>query len=330
MRKEAILYSIDEKITISQLKKLKEINLDDKQKDKFLQYCKENSIKSLFLDEIFLKKTKKLPYILYYIWNYEILKNKKLIGIVWPRQMTQTTVKFVKDFFNKIKNLQNIAIVSWLADGVDVLAHNLAIENNIPTVSVLWFGLAKWLVWTTRHLIKDIVENGGLVLSEFKLKQTWTNWTFPQRNRIIAGLSDILFTPQAREKSWTLITVEDALGINIPVYSCFSSIDDKTWIWTNKLINKNIINWIYDWNVFLWEIKTILKIPKHNEVEKHIETTEIMENEKLIFQNIQKWNNTLELLCNSVNLDTWEILNLLSILEISGYIQEINWEYIIT
>jgi len=327
MREEAIFYSIDEKITVSQLKKLKEIDLDELQKEKFLEYCKKHNIKSLFANEIYLKKTKQLPYIFYFIWDYEILKNKKLIGIVWPRQMTQTTVKFVQDFFDKIKNFQNIAIVSWLADGVDTLAHNLAIEHNISTVSVLWFGLAKWLTWTTRHLIKNIVENDWLVLSEFKLKQVWTNWTFPQRNRIIAGLSDVVFVPQAREKSWTLITVENALEIDVPVYSCFSSIDNETWIGTNKLINENKINGIYDWDIFLKEIKDILNLTKQEETTKQLEDADMSENEKFIFQNIQKWKNTLELLCNIINLDTWEILNLLSMMEISGYIQDNNWEY---
>lgn len=327
MDKKAIYYSLDEKITPAKLKKLKDIELDENQKNKFLDYCKKNKIKAFLDNQIFLKKTQQLPYILYYIWDYEIIKNKKLIGVVWPRQMSSTTVQLVKDFFNKIKNFQNIAIVSGLADGVDSLAHNLAIENNIPTVSVLWFGLAKWLAWTTRHLIKNIVQNHGLVLSEFKLKQTWTNWTFPKRNRIIAGLSDVLFVPQAKENSGTLITVEDAMEIKIPIYSCFSSVDDETWKWTNKLITEWKIKWIYDWNLFLWEIKNILNLSKQEETTKQMQTPQMTEDEKLIFQNIQKWNNTVELLCNILDLNTWEILNLLSMMEISGYIQEVEGEY---
>ena len=327
MQDKAILYSIDEKITVSQLKKLENVELDDGKKTNFLDYCEKNNIQALMNEQIFLKKTKPLPYILYYIWNYEIIKNKKLIGVVWPRQMSQTTVQLVKDFFNKIKNFQNIAIVSGLADGVDTLAHKLAIEYNIPTVSVLGFGLAKWLAWTTRHLINDIVKNDGLVLSEFKLKQPGTNRTFPQRNRIIAGLSDVLFVPQAREKSWTLITVQDAMEINIPVYTCFSSVDDETWNGTNKLIAENKIKGIHNRDLFLEEIKDILKLTNQEKTTRQIETAEMTENEKLIFQHIQKWSTTLELLCNSLDMDTWEILNLLSMMEISGYIQDNAWEY---
>ena len=98
---------------------------------------------------------------------------------------------------------------------------------------------------TTRHLIQDIVDNKWLVISEFKLKQEGTNRTFPQRNRIIAGLSDFLFVPQAAYNSWTLITVEDALKINVPVYSCFSHYLDESWQGTNQLIQKGQIKGIY-------------------------------------------------------------------------------------
>jgi predicted Rossmann fold nucleotide-binding protein DprA/Smf involved in DNA uptake len=113
MNKKAIIYSLDEKIKLSELKKLENFNIDKLQEEKFLKYCNENGIKSLVGKDIFLKKTKNNPYILYYMWDYEILKNKKLIWIVWPRQTTFITVQFVKDFFNKIKNLPNIAIVSY-------------------------------------------------------------------------------------------------------------------------------------------------------------------------------------------------------------------------
>jgi DNA processing protein len=64
------------------------------------------------------------------------------------------------------------------------------------------------------------------VLSEFRLKQVPSRWTFPQRNRIIAGLADAVFVPAAGEKSGSLITVDFALQMHKDVYSVPGSIYD--------------------------------------------------------------------------------------------------------
>ena len=319
MHKKAIFYSIDEKITPTQLKKLDNIKLENE--DKFLKYCKENDIKAKLANEVNLKKTKNPPYILYYIWNYDLILNKKIVWIVGPRKITPFIKQYLDKFFENIKDFENIAIVSGLADGTDTYAHQLSIKYKIPTIAVLWFGIAKGLSSTTRHIIKEIVENDWLVLSEFKLKQTWTNWTFPQRNRIIAWLSDILFVPQAMQNSWTLITIEQANKIKIPVYSCFSDIEDLWWKWTNEQIVLWNINWIYDFNLFLEYIKKQFWYKK----KKKKINLELNEKEKLIVENIQKWNNTLEKLVFATNLETSEILNYLSILEIKWIVKNSWW-----
>lgn len=325
MHKKSILFSLDEKITQVQLKKLKDIDFNEEQAERLLKYCKEKNIKDVVWKEVFLKKTKNPPHLLYYIWNYDILKTKKLIGIVWPRDITPFIKKYLNLFFEKIKNFENIAIVSGLAEWTDTYAHELSIKHNIPTVSVLWFGLAKALNGTTRHLVKKIVKNHGLVVSEFKLKQPWTNRTFPQRNRIIAWLSDLLFVPQAHENSWTLITVNDAIDINTNVYSCFSDIEDEFWKGTNKLIAQWKINWIYDFELFIEKIKKELNIQEHC-LTTHIDMESLNEEEKIIISNIQKWNNTLEKIQAHSNLDLNTILNTISILELKWILKQINQE----
>lgn len=328
MDKKHILYSIDEKITIKNLKELNNFEIDKNKENSFLEYCNRHNIKSIFWTDINLKKTKPIPYILYYIWNIDILKNKKIIGIVWPRNITTFIENQLKNFFEKIKNLDNIAIISWLADGTDSLAHKLSIKHNIPTISILWFWIAKWLNWTSRHLIKDIVENNGLILSEFKLKQPWTNWTFPQRNRIIAWLSDILFVPQAKENSWTFITIDKAIEYNIPIYSCFSKIDDSNWYWTNKYIKYKKINWIFDMDIFIEELKEKFNIKGNTrkDIKKEL-YTQLNKDEKLIIHNIQNWNNTIDSLIWNLQLNETDIINTISIMELNWILKEDNWEY---
>jgi len=317
MQKKAILYSLDEKITQKQIKELSKIDIPEKDWKKVIEYCQKHNIKALCGEDIFLKKTRNIPYILYYIWNYDLIKDKKLIWIVWPRKISSFIKKYLELFFQELQHYKNIAIVSGLAEGTDTYAHKLAIKYNIPTIWVLWFWIAKWLSWTSRHLIKEITNNHWLILSEFKLKQNWTNWTFPQRNRIIAWLSDILFSPQAQENSWTLITLEEAIKINIPVYSCFSSIDDEFGKWTNKLIAERKIYWIYDFQTFLDKIKKNLNLKKEKNLQINIKLSPI---EETIIKSIKKWNNSIE----KISIESWlsvsDILNTISLLEIKWVI----------
>jgi len=328
MNQKLILYSLNDDITISELKKLKNIQIDNQKKEQFLKYCNKNKINWLIQEEIFLKKTKPVPYVLYYIWNYNLIKNKKIIWIVWPRNITDFIIQTLDKFFEKIKNTTNIAIVSGLAPWTDTYAHRLSLKYNIPTIAVLGFWLVKWLSWKDRHLIKEIVDQWWLILSEFKMKQEWTNWTFPQRNRIIAWLSDILFVPQAEKKSGSLITVEYALKFKIPVWSCFSHYCDKMWEWTNQLISDWKINWVYNFNLFFNTLTEFLNLKEQNKNYKFDISSFSLKEQKVLLS-IQSWNNTVEQIC----LDTWfdisEVLNLLSILELNWITKEISWEYVI-
>jgi DNA processing protein len=67
-------------------------------------------------------------------------------------------------------------------------------------------------------VVREIVDAGGLVLSEFPLGLKATHYTYPQRNRIVAGLSQCVYLPEAREGSGSLITVDFARAMSIPVY----------------------------------------------------------------------------------------------------------------
>lgn len=110
--------------------------------------------------------------------------------------------------FLKRLHLYDVVSVSGFARGIDQKAHQLSL-HGIPTIAILWWGLSHYLRGADRHFLEKIVDNGWLVLSEFKLWFTPTKWSFPQRNKLIAMISQMLFLPEAREKS-CLITAEFA------------------------------------------------------------------------------------------------------------------------
>jgi DNA processing protein len=124
--------------------------------------------------------------------------------------MSPYAEKILEAFFQETNQLP-FTTVSGLARGVDHKCHQLSMQYHIPTIAVLGGGLRRYLKSNAKKLISDIVETGGLVLSEFKLDFQPTTRSFPQRNRLIATLSDVLFLPEAREGSGSLITANFAL-----------------------------------------------------------------------------------------------------------------------
>lgn len=106
-----------------------------------------------------------------------------------------------------------IVIVSGLAIGMDSLAHEAALKVGLRTIAFPGSGLALSILYpsTRRDLAKRIVESGGALISPFEPEQVGTYWTFPNRNRLMAGISHATLIIEAEKESGTLITAKAAL-----------------------------------------------------------------------------------------------------------------------
>ena len=122
----------------------------------------------------------------------------------------------------------SIVIVSGLALGIDAIAHQAALNARLKTVAVLGSGLDDQALYPRTHkgLAKHIVEAGGVLLSEFEPSYRATPYSFPKRNRIMAGLSHAILVIEAAAKSGTLITARlatdynrDVLTVPHPIFS---------------------------------------------------------------------------------------------------------------
>ncbi|MFA5830854.1 MAG: DNA-processing protein DprA [Candidatus Paceibacterota bacterium] len=113
-----------------------------------------------------------------------------------------------------------IVIVSGLALGIDALAHKAAMRAGLKTLAVPGSGLDQKAIYprTNLSLAEDIVAKGGALLSEYEPDFRATTWSFPARNRIMAGLSRAVLIIEAEERSGTLITARLATEYNRDVY----------------------------------------------------------------------------------------------------------------
>ncbi|KKT82052.1 MAG: DNA protecting protein DprA [Candidatus Yonathbacteria bacterium RIFCSPLOWO2_01_FULL_43_27] len=133
-----------------------------------------------------------------------------------------------------------ICIVSGLALGIDGIAHQTALATGLPTVAIPGSGLSNSVLYprTNLGLAHEILENGGALLSEYPDDLHAAPWTFPQRNRIMAGISAGTLVIEAEEKSGTLITARLALDYNRNVFAVPGSIFSAPSKGTNKLIKQ--------------------------------------------------------------------------------------------
>ncbi len=107
-------------------------------------------------------------------------------------------------------------IVSGIALGMDAIAHQAALDNGLKTIAIPGSGLGKDVFHpkTNWNLAKKIVEKGGALMSEYKEDFKATMWTFPRRNRIMAGMCQAVLVIEGKEKSGALITARLATDYN--------------------------------------------------------------------------------------------------------------------
>jgi DNA processing protein len=140
-------------------------------------------------------------------WNDEIFKN--CLAVVGSRRMT-TYGKQVTERIVSEAAAAGITIVSGFMYGVDATAHKAALNARGKTIAVMPCGIDLIHPEYQQDLYKEILDNNGLVISEYEGAMQPSNWTYPRRNRIVAGLSKAVLVIEAGEKSGSLITANFA------------------------------------------------------------------------------------------------------------------------
>jgi len=166
-------------------------------------------------------------------------ENMVCLAVVGSRKHTS----YGRDICEKlIKGLKNypIVIVSGLALGIDTIAHKTAIETGLATISFPGSGLDNSVIYPRSNigLAEDIINNGGCLISEMKPHEKAKIYSFPQRNRLMAGMSKAVLIIEAEERSGTLITARMALDYNRDVLAVPGSAFSQNSNGTNWLIKQ--------------------------------------------------------------------------------------------
>lgn len=203
----------------------------------------EENIKILLENELpkRLREIPQPPQILY-IKGKLPEENQITLAVVGTRKCTDYGRECCERIINGLKN-SDIAIISGMALGIDSVAHNSAIKNNLKTTAVLGGGLHKSVLYPKSNvpLAEKIIMEGGCIMSEYPLKMRVDRYTFPQRNRIVAGLSMATLIIEAPLKSGAMITAFMAVDYNRDLMSVPASIFSSNHEGTNTLIKMGAV-----------------------------------------------------------------------------------------
>ncbi|HAS80545.1 MAG: protecting protein DprA protein [Candidatus Nomurabacteria bacterium GW2011_GWE1_32_28] len=166
-------------------------------------------------------------------------KNLIYLSIVGSRKFTSYGREACEKIIEGLKGYP-IVIVSGFAIGIDTISHKKAMQVGLKTIVFPGSGLSDEAIYpkTNVRLMREVVESGGCLISEFEPDFKATQWSFPMRNRLMAGISKSVLIIEAEERSGTLITARLATEYNRDVLAIPGSIFSSSSKGTNRLIRQ--------------------------------------------------------------------------------------------
>lgn len=262
---------------------------------------------------------KDAPKVLYYkgAWDNDIFKN--CLSVIGSRRITNYGRIVIKKTVSQI-SCNEITIVSGFMYGVDAEAHKTALDMGGRTIAVMPCGVNIIHPEYQKKLYEDIINKGGLIISEYENNFPPAIWTYPKRNRIVAGLSKATMIIEGAEKSGSLITTSFAKKYKRKIFAVPGPINSLVSVGTNNLIKNKEAEMVMSSNDILkfYNIKNGDISIKDKTKEKNINT----DIEEKIIKRLQNEELDMDTLSRELNISIKEISLTISIMQIKGIIGE--------
>lgn len=177
------------------------------------------------------------PTMLYYRGTAN-LNAEHIVAVIGTRSLTDYGKTLTEKLVEELAAAK-VLVVSGLAFGVDTTAHKAALVNSLPTVGVLGHSLDMIYPAANTKLAKQIVAEGGGLLTEFSSGTKPDKHNFPTRNRIVAGMADCTIVVETDVKGGSIITAELANNYNRDVFAFPGKTTDPKSRGCNHLIRQN-------------------------------------------------------------------------------------------
>jgi len=288
--------------------------------EKEVAFIKKHDIKPIyFLDKEYPRRLNEIadaPILLFYKGNTDF-NVPRLLAVVGTRRATDYGKAVCEKLVEELAPY-NVTIVSGLAYGIDYAAHKAALKAGLPTVGVLAHGLDMIYPSAHRSLAVKMIEQGGL-LTEYTSGTGPEREHFPERNRIVAGITDGLILVETARKGGALITAEISNSYDREVFAVPGRIDDESSAGCNHFIKVNkafLAESAADIAYYMgWDDKQAKPKPAK------INLTNLTPKEKAIVDCIGKNINDIDTICLELNAPSHEISVQLLEMEFKGLVQ---------
>lgn len=246
----------------------------------------------------------------------------KMVAIVGSRAASERGLYHASKFAREL-SMNGVGVISGMALGIDSAAHIGCMEGGSRTFAVLGCGVDICYPKSNFEVYMRLMREGG-ILSEFAPKTEPIKTNFPQRNRIISGLSDGILVVEAREKSGSLITADLGLNQGKNIYAIPGEIDHPLNNGTNKLIQVGA--------KLVLSVKDILEdfdFQYKGSYEKVGREVELKGMEKLIYSILSVEPRHISSITEETGISGAELFGMLLNLEMKGYVKRVGFEYFV-
>lgn len=272
-----------------------------------------------YTDEKYPKQLKLIqnpPQQLYLMGNENILENTG-IAIIGSRCSTEYGEQHATKFSKELAK-QGLNIISGMALGIDTCAHNGALSVGGTTIAVLGSGFNHIYPEENIELFENIISKGGAVISEYPPNTRPESYYFPERNRIVSGLSSGVLVIEAVYRSGTSITAKLAEKQGRTVFCIPSNLGRKNGVGTNTLIKEGAKLVTHSDDILQYlGIEKITEPPK----------IKIPAEYAPIYNAIEDEPTNINIICKKLNTNISEINASLMLMELEGYIKSLAGNY---
>ena len=257
-----------------------------------------------------LRRINRPPARLYCMGNTELLR-RRCVCMVGSRKTTEYGRRTAEKIARRL-SAHGITVVSGLALGIDAASHRGALKGSGSTIAVLGCGIDIPYPWANRFLKEEIVKQ-GLLISEYPLGTQATRYTFPQRNRIIAGISECGILTEAGLNSGALITAEHLAEQGKDVMVVPGNINSPCSIGSNMLLRDGAIPL-----VVVDDALDYLSVPRQTDEEvcRNLDADE----RKIIDLLSASGEMTVDEISAALKIGTAAVAGLVTVLEMKGLI----------
>lgn len=265
-----------------------------------------------------LKQTADFPLLLFVKGDISVLCTDS-IAVIGTRKATsygeQVTKKLVCELVD-----YDYTIISGCMYGIDAIAHQQTIDSGGKTIAVLGYGFNYITPERLAPLQEKILQSGGCLITEYLPYVVANKGTFPERNRIVAGISLGVLVTEAALKSGTHITVDCALDAGREVFAVPGSIYNPYTLGTKHLLNQGA-KLVSSGADIVAEFKKIVTIPDSIDVESFLRQLQIDKPTQKVLKELLFLPQTTNDLVLKTGLTIKELLTLLGMLELENIVE---------